>query len=524
MPPIPRRRRNGPPPWPTSPPRVDAEIAGVNGRAEDATGLFGTIGTTGLNRQSGFVYEEFLHELQGIQGRRVYREMRDNDAVVAALLFSITMLVRKVEWEIKPANESAAAKKVAQFVESCLHDMSDSWQDTLQSIQTMYVWGWSYLELVYKLRGGDSDNAEERSKYDDGLIGWRKWSIRAQESLYHWEFGPDGGVRGLWQSPPPDFKLRFVPIEKALLFRTSNDKGNPEGVSLLRRAYRSWYFRKWIEQIEGIGIERDLAGLPVLWAPTELFAANLSGDLSTTATNLKAIVRNIRRDEQEGVFLPLEYDPATKQPRYKLELLSTGGQRQFDTDKTKQYYATQALMTVLADFILVGHQGTGSYNLSQDKSELFGEAVGAFADGIAHVVNSHGFPRLLRLNGIDTKLTPELTHTRVEKLDVGKVATAIRDLSLAGMPLFPNPDVERVLYEALDIPVPADIVEGGAVPAESRYDTHEEAEDDQQPGGASGEGEGKERDSGDRPEDDDAAEKEQRKRPRGRAARSAHAR
>lgn len=33
---------------------------------------------------------------------------------------------------------------------------------------------------------------------------------------------------------------------------------DPEGKSILRNAYRSWYFKKRIQEIEGIGIEATL--------------------------------------------------------------------------------------------------------------------------------------------------------------------------------------------------------------------------------------------------------------------------
>jgi hypothetical protein len=52
-----------------------------------------------------------------------------------------------------------------------------------------------------------------------------------------------------------------------MLFRTKSRKGSPEGKSILRNAYRSWYFKRRIQEIEGIGIERDLAGFPTLTAP-----------------------------------------------------------------------------------------------------------------------------------------------------------------------------------------------------------------------------------------------------------------
>ena len=63
----------------------------------------------------------------------------------------------------------------------------------------MLPYGWAYLELVYKQRGGDTDSPESRSRYADGRIGWRKWSIRSQETRERWEFGETGGIQGMWQ-------------------------------------------------------------------------------------------------------------------------------------------------------------------------------------------------------------------------------------------------------------------------------------------------------------------------------------
>ena len=37
------------------------------------------VGTTGLRRTSGTIWEEFLVNLRGLKGTRVYREMADND-------------------------------------------------------------------------------------------------------------------------------------------------------------------------------------------------------------------------------------------------------------------------------------------------------------------------------------------------------------------------------------------------------------------------------------------------------------
>ena len=85
--------------------------------------------------------------------------------------------------------------------------------------------------------------------------------------MYQWEYDDEDNLIGMTQMPPPNFGLYTIPLEKAIHFRTRSRKGNPEGRSILRNAYRSWYFKKGIQEFEGIGIERDLAGIPMVTPP-----------------------------------------------------------------------------------------------------------------------------------------------------------------------------------------------------------------------------------------------------------------
>ena len=304
------------------------------------------IGRIGQRRYGGTIYEEFLHELRGKRGIEVYREMSENDDVVGAILFAIEMLVRQCCWNVEPGGETAKDKEAAEFVESCMDDMQDTWIDTISEILSFLTYGWSFHEIVYKRRMGNTRDSRTKSKFNDGLIGWKKLPIRAQETLYQWEYDNEDNLLGMTQMPPPDFGTFTIPIEKALLFRTKSRKNNPEGRSILRNAYRSWYFKRRIQEIEGIGIERDLAGLPVIYGPegaADLWNKNIPQNAEIVA-GLENMVRNIRRDEMEGVVLPFGY---------KLELLSSGGTRQFDTNAIINRYDTRIAMTVLADFIFL---------------------------------------------------------------------------------------------------------------------------------------------------------------------------
>lgn len=404
------------------------------------------IGRIGQRRYGGVIYEEFLHELRGKRGIEAYREMSENDDVVGTILFAIEMLVRQTDWNVEPGGDSQADIDAAEFVESCMNDMQNTWIDTISEILSFLTFGWSYHEIVYKRRMGRTKDGRTRSKYADGLIGWRKLPIRAQETLYQWEYDDEDNLKGMTQMPPPSYNLYTIPIEKALLFRTKSRKDNPEGRSILRNAYRSWYFKRRIQEVEGIGIERDLAGLPVIYGPSDLDIWNPDDEQAQEILNgLQTQVRNIRRDEMEGVVLP---------DGYKLELLSTGGSRQFDTNAIINRYDNRIAMTVLADFIFLGHEQNGSWALSSDKTELFSMACGAFLDIICETFNSQGIPALIDINGDHFKgITdyPKMTHGDIEDADIAKVSTFIKDMTGIGV-LVPDDGLEDYIRQVGHLP------------------------------------------------------------------------
>lgn len=406
------------------------------------------LGETGLQKSGGQVYEEFLRELRGDRWLKVVREMAEQDSVVVAILFAVEMLLRQADWEIEPADNDT---ETAEFVESCFDDMSLSWEDTMTEILTMLPYGYSYLETVYKKRGGDVDDPTKRSKFNDGRIGWRKWAIRSQHTRYMWEFDRGGGIRGMWQTLEQGTPV-LIPIEKALLFRTTTHLGNPEGRSILRGCYRSWYFKKHLENIEGIGVERDLAGLPVAHVPPELLSSAASPENQQLYSAIKEIVTSIRRDEQEGIVWPLAYDENGRE-RFKLELLSTAGSRQFDIGSIISRKNSEIAMAVLADFILLGHEKVGSYALSATKSSMFKTALKAWLDSIADVINTYAIPRLLRVNGMQVAAAPRLTFGGVGEIDLDVLMNFIKEASAAGMELFPSVDIENDLRSKMRLPL-----------------------------------------------------------------------
>ena len=415
------------------------------------SGVFSEAGRLGQYRfgaggmGSGIFYEEFLKELHGRRGVEVFKEMSENDDIIGSVLFAIEMLMRQVEWTVKEAGNTAADKAAAEFIYTCMHDMDDTWTDFISEVLSFIVFGWSYHEIVYKRRMGATGRPETCSKYDDRLIGWRKLPIRSQDTLWEWQYDSGDTLQGMIQMAPPLYKMTLIPIEKALHFKTRSRKANPEGRSLLRNAYQDWYFKRRVREIEGIGIERDLAGYPFIQPAEGIPLYDLDGNPTEQLHHAERVVRKIRRDESEGLVLPYGW---------KFELVSSGGKRQFDTNAVIQRYDRNIAMTVLADFILLGHEKVGSFALSSDKTQLFSVAMGTFLKMICEVFNSQAIPRLMQLNGDAFRgitAYPELISGEIETPNLGELGNFLRNMVQSGV-IIPDENLEDHVRMVADLP------------------------------------------------------------------------
>lgn len=419
---------------------------------EEKIGYLDVVGSSGLNRQGGQVDEEWLRQLQGEKGLKLYTEMRDNDPVVGAILYAIKTLIRQTKSSFQSANDSDAAKRYTAFVESCVADMEISWPDFLAEVLSFLPYGWSYFEVLYKVRRGFNLDPKLSSDHDDGLIGWRKFAVRSQDTLSKWEFDDEGACLGLWQMAPPSYEEVYIPLDKSLHFRTETHKNNPEGRSILRNAYRSYHFLKRIQEIEAIGIERDLAGMPTMTVPVELLSPNATSSQKAVVDDFRDMIQKIRRDEYEGVVIPSEIDMDGNPTGFKLSLLNSGGRRPMDVDSIVKRYESRIALSVLGEFVLLGLDGVGSFALSSNKTALFAQALGTYLQTIAASFNKQAVCSLLRLNGFrDVENFPKLVFHDIETPDIQEVAGALSGLVSSGV-LTPDDELESWVRDFANLP------------------------------------------------------------------------
>jgi len=383
---------------------------------------FKQLGSTGLRRHGPYIYEEFLPELRWPRAGRIYQEMADNDPVIGAILYLAEMLIRGATWDVVPAGDTPEDIEAATFLKSCMDDMEMSWANVISEILSMFTYGFSFHEIIYKVRRGpDERNPKYRSQYSDGRIGWRAMPIRSQTSMDEWIFNEDNELTAFVQVAEPDYKRVIIPMSKGLLFRTRVSRDNPEGKSLLRNAYRPWFFKKHFEEIEGIGIERDLAGFPVLTAPENLDLWN-DEDPQMVALRSRAedLVSSIRRDSEEGILLPYGW---------KLELLTSGSSRQIDIGSTIDRYDNRIAITMLSDIILLGSK-SGSFALADTKQSMLAASLQAQVANIADVFNSKAVPRLFRFNNFNITKLPKIVPGQIQTPSLKEVALLMRAMGL----------------------------------------------------------------------------------------------
>lgn len=384
-------------------------------------------GYSGIRASGGMVSEEFIADLRWPKAGRIYQEMASNDAVVGGCLYLIETMLRKAKWIVTPAklpdaeNIDSSDQENATFVEQCLYDMNDTWDFVLSDILTMLRFGFSFHEIVYKVRRGPQEKQlQYRSKFTDGKIGWQGFFIRAQTSMDQWVFDDRGNVTAFSQNT--DFGQAELTIDGNLLFKLGSEKGNPEGVSLLRRAYRSWYFKRHLEEIEAIGIERNLAGLPIIMPPDNLPIFDEKDPEMVAwlgwATNL---VNNLRNDRNHGAIIPFGWE---------LKLLSPEGSV-IDVDKVIHRHDDRIAVTMLADVLLMGGDRTGSFALAEVKQDLLLSSLQTILNAICNTINNSAIPQLLALNGIiPANGYPKLEAKDLALPSVKDVALLLRSMKL----------------------------------------------------------------------------------------------
>jgi len=397
-------------------------------------------GYLGLSIFNGVSNEELKKELNFPYSIRTYRNMSYHSSINSALTL-FDNLIGKATWSMVPPKDATEEeKKQCLVIEQMMHDMEGTWPEFIRDVLSMNLYGFSVHEKVYRKRFRSNG-----SKYNDGIIAWKKLPIRSQETIEKFIFSQDGNeLVGVKQnlSGIDDNYNRFsqrlqnevtLPMSKVLHFRSGKHRGDPFGKSPLRDAYLAWRFLTALEDLEATGVSKDLNGLPILSIPPQYLSEDASPSQKAIKAYYESAMRNLQMNQQSAIILPNVYDEISKQPLFKLELLSVDGKKAFDLNKIKDYYKNLIVTSLFSEVTSMGQTQVGSFALGSLKNTMTGMAAETMIKMIAEVLNRDLIRQTYELNNWNLERMGTLDFDGLDSTDLESVSKAFQRYSSTGL-------------------------------------------------------------------------------------------
>lgn len=345
---------------------------------------FSEVGTTGVPQWMGILSDRHLEALRGPNGIDQMARLLRKESACFTLNNAINLTVQPIRWKVTGATDKPADRRAAEFIESCLHDMSTDWWSAVQFAMSGSAFGFSDLHIVYKRRLGRSPKGDlPKSSFNDGRIGLRKLAIRRQETIDHWELDEHGGLQAMIQRDPvTGMEYPPVPIERLLHFKFGADRGSPEGIGWLEPAYRLAKMIENLEIIYGIGQQRAHIGIPV-------FKYLVNPD-ETTKAKVAAIGRNLVVNEQQYVAYPGEIVD------FRMETVNNPNAS--ETREMISQLRWEIMMCGLGQFLRLGSTASGSRALADPLIVMFINSIDGATREISSVFNRYMVDRLISAN------------------------------------------------------------------------------------------------------------------------------
>ena len=407
-------------------------------------------GGTGLQKYSGYIFEDFDSNLNQKKGQQIYTEMRLSDPSIGAIMTLYENLIKQLDFTFEAASDKPQDIEAKEYMESVIADLELPWSDQLSEILNFLPYGSSLFEKNYKRCNKNNSN------YPDNKIRLDSLSIRPVDSIEKWSFDTETGkLLGALQLFHPDWQWHFLPISKCVLFKTRSNKENPEGRSIFRNAYRSWLFKKNMENIEAIGVERDVVGTPLIYIDPSIANPNGSAEQKSAYEMYQKIGKNIKNHQQACIVLPSIFDEKGNR-LVSVELLENKGSKYYDTNKIINRHDFNMLKSVLCEFINIGSEGRGSYALVEAKMDLFKISLNSIANIICDTINAQLIPSLIKLNAFQNLTDyPKMVHSSVENSDLDNLGKFINNVVSVGA-ITPDIEMEDFLRDCADLPNTAD--------------------------------------------------------------------
>ena len=408
------------------------------------------VGNTGLNLKgvSGKVDEDLSKLWKGKKKKDFISEMKANDPYVNAWVNAKNAIALKPDWVVKPKDVTKNTEKAKEYSElisdMLFKDMSTSFNSFVLNSITMAEYGFSVSEIVLKKRLGKTDNPNTSSLYEDGLFGIAKLAPRWQNSITKWDIDNNGNIENLYQRGDNFTNDVKIPYKKVLHFVMNGYNGNPEGESVLRGTFVSYYNKKNIERIQRETFERGFSGiLDIQVPPRYLSKRNNTPEGMEVRRNLEAFMKNVKQGKEAGIIRPFSKD-------FAIELIQGKTGTGLDPDKMIERYNTEIVLCLLSDSFMGKSKVYQGASGEQTKTKIYKSFIGIILDEIKEQVNKKLIPMIFEINNLDEGLMPYLDYGNLDDLDLQAISWFIQSVAKNCGPLItPTYELNNYLLDKL---------------------------------------------------------------------------
>lgn len=410
-------------------------------RVVSGTAKPGALGELGINSIIGIpdVVPQFRNLTQRL---RLYSQMVDNDATINATLNAVKAPVIGGEYYIEPASSDQLDKDIAEFVEFNLFEaQSVTWLQFLEEILTAAEFGFSVFEKVWE----DREWTPRRSMANAGIYTMlQKMAFRPQTTIQKFLYDDNGGPKGVTHllqnpnKPSGGNNVKDIDIDKLIIFTNKKRGGNLEGKSVLRTAYKHWYYKEGLYKIDAIQKERHGIGVPEVTLPV--------GHTTADETRAEELVRNLRTNEYAYIVKPFGFE---------VGFAELSG-NPVDVMKSAEHHDLLIAKNVLVQFINMGQgDGGGSRATAGTQMDFLLKAIRHTADKVCEALNLYLIPQLVGYNFSTTRFPHIKVRSIGESRDLQMVSAALANLA-GGNLITPTVELERWLLGTLfDAPTAA---------------------------------------------------------------------
>jgi hypothetical protein len=370
------------------------------------------------------------------QELQTYKKMIRGDVSVRSSLRAGKASILGAEFYVDAYSQDINDQVVGEFVsDNIFFGGHLPWNKTLEAICRFLENGFSVLEEVYELREWSPRTTSPTANLRQYTM-LKKLAERPARSVTGFNFDDNGGPLSLKQNAiGADNKVKQIeiPIDKCVVFTFEGD-GDIEGESILRPAYRPWYYKDKLYTIDAIQKERHGIGVPEVEV--------MPGATKAEKKLAEELAANLRTNEKGYIVRPSSLTVGFAKVEGNL----------VNALESALHHDNQIMKNILVQFINMGIDSSGGGRATGATAfDMFMKAMRNIANGICGYMNMYTIPRLVSYN-FPTNRFPQMKVRNIgEVKDFQMWSSGIKNLMDAAG-ITPDMSTEQYLRQIADMP------------------------------------------------------------------------